>query len=41
MFLDPKNPDWIAAEQAVKEISELMPLIVQGMNSRDLVWFFS
>lgn len=31
MFLDPKNPDWIAAEQAVKEISELMPLIVQGM----------
>ncbi|KAH9637813.1 hypothetical protein HF086_017591 [Spodoptera exigua] len=29
MFLDPKNSDWIAAEQAVKEISELMPLIVQ------------
>ncbi|XP_050555279.1 uncharacterized protein LOC118280712 isoform X23 [Spodoptera frugiperda] len=31
---DPKNPDWIAAEQAVKEISELMPLIVQ--DSRQL-----
>ncbi|CAH0697486.1 unnamed protein product [Spodoptera exigua] len=31
---DPKNSDWIAAEQAVKEISELMPLIVQ--DSRQL-----
>ncbi|XP_022836614.1 talin-2-like [Spodoptera litura] len=31
---DPENPDWKTAEQSVKEISELMPLIVQ--DSRQL-----